>query len=107
MSKFLPLAALLFLCACATSPASLAQTRVEKTVLSSKSAETVATCVAENLTGDAQLRSLGDHYWVIRYTFGTPRHRWDFTNTADGSIAELRSTGLAGSGADRVEECAG
>src|SRR3546814_3651415 len=87
--------AVLLLGGCATTPAGLQSTRVEATVSSSKSSADFATCVAEHLMGDAELRSSGDHYWVLRSVFGVPRHRRDFTPSDSGSVAELRSTGLA------------
>src|SRR3546814_2699983 len=98
--------AVLLLGGCATTPAGLQSTRVEATVSSSKSSADFATCVAEHLMGDAELRSSGDHYWVLRSVFGVPRHRWDFTPSDSGSVAELRSTGLAGAGQDKVRDCA-
>lgn len=91
---------------CATSAGGLYKTGVKRTVLSNKPSSDFATCVAESLQGDAQLRSSGDHYWVLRMVLDVPRHRWDFTPTPEGSKAELRSTGLAGAGADKVEACA-
>lgn len=91
---------------CATTPAGLGATDVKATVSSQKSANEFAVCVAETLAGETQLRSNGDHYWVLREVMGVPRHRWDFHSTDNGSIAELRSTGAAGSGQDRVETCA-
>jgi hypothetical protein len=96
----------LALAGCATTPAGLAETRVERTIMSSKSAEEFAVCVAEHLPGGAELRSFAGKYWVLIEVFGTPRHRWDFTATENGSIAELRSTGLAGSEANKVQNCA-
>src|SRR3546814_6096623 len=49
--------AVLLLGGCATTPAGLQSTRVEATVSSSKSSADFATCVAEHLMGDAELRS--------------------------------------------------
>src|SRR5690606_3908537 len=94
------------LAGCATSSAGLYETSVKRTVLSQKSSSEFATCVAEAFTGDSQLRSSGDHFWVLRMVLDVPRHRWDFTPTPTGSKAELRSTGLAGAGTDKVESCA-
>lgn len=91
---------------CATSAAGLYETSVKKTVLSSRTSQAFATCVAESLVGAAQLRSDGDHYWVLRMVLDIPRHRWDFTPTPAGSKAELRSTGFAGDGEDKVRACA-
>lgn len=103
-----PTAALaaLALAGCATTPAGLAETRVEKTISSEKTPEAFAVCVAENLPGSVELRSLEGRYWVLIEVFGTPRHRWDFTPSATGSIAELRSTGIAGSESGKVQDCA-
>lgn len=98
--------AALALTGCATTPAGLADTRVEKTILSDKTPEAFAVCVAESLPGMAELRSLEGRYWVLMEVFGTPRHRWDFKPTESGSVAELRSTGLAGSESGKVERCA-
>lgn len=106
MQRVLPLVSAVALAGCATTPAGLADTRVEKTVASSKSSQAFANCVADNLPGDVQIRSEGAHYWVMIYTFDTPRHRWDFTPTTEGSVAQLRSTGLAGAMTGTVEKCA-
>lgn len=96
----------LLIAGCATTPAGLSQTRVEATVPSDKPAAAFATCVAESLAGNAELRSDGTRYWVLRSVAGTPRHRWDFIPAGDGSIAELRSTALAGGAQDKVRACA-
>lgn len=104
--RLLILPAVLAVAGCATSAAGLYATRVEKTVTSTKTPQSFATCVAEAFAGDVQLRSEGDHYWVLRVIMDVPRHRWDFTPTATGSLAELRSTGLAGAGEDKVRACA-
>jgi len=104
--KRLIIIAALALAGCATTPAGLSKTRVEKTIASAKPAAAFATCFAESLPGTPELRSLDGKYWVLIEVFGTPRHRWDFTPTANGSVAELRSTGLAGAESGKVERCA-
>ena len=93
---------------CATSPAGLAQMGVEETLQSKKSAQDFATCVAEILQGQAELRGSGDHYWVLRENgWGVPIVRWDFKNVVTGgSIAELRATAIIGAGKDKVRGCA-
>lgn len=91
---------------CATSPAGLYATRIEKVIESPKPPNAFAICVAEVLGGDTELRSDGSHYWVMRNVAGVPRHRWDFTPQPNGSKAELRSTGIVGAGADKVQSCA-
>lgn len=96
----------LLLAGCASSSAGLYSTGVKSTVESEKTSQQFATCVAEALMGDTELRSDGEHYWVLRMVMGVPRHRWDFTPTATGSKAELRSTGLAGAGEDKARDCA-
>lgn len=96
----------LLLAGCATTPAGLMDTRVETTVASSKTTAEFANCTADALAGSVDVRSQGEHYWVIRNVWGTPRHRWDFHPTETGSRAELRSTGLAGAGEDKVRDCA-
>lgn len=103
--KQLCIVAALALAGCATTPAGLAETRVEKSVTSQKTAQVFALCVAENVSG-AILRDDGARYWVLLEVFGTPRHRWDFIPTETGSIAELRSTGIAGDESGSVEDCA-
>lgn len=101
------LIAAVMLTGCATTPAGLSGTRVEKVIESGKTPQSFATCVAESLAGEVQLRSEGEHYWVLRIVYGVPRHRWDFTaRPSGGSKAELRSTGLTGAGADKVQSCA-
>lgn len=92
--------------ACASTPAGLYETDVKEVVTSSKTPASFATCYAESIAGEAQLRSEGEHYWVLRIVMGLPRHRWDFTPTATGSKAELRSTGIAGAGKDKLKACA-
>ncbi len=104
--KTAPLIIIAALAGCATSGAGLYKTDIKKTVYSEKPSSEFAVCVAEALGGSVELRSSGEHYWVMRIIFDTPRHRWDFTPVPGGSKAELRSTGLAGSGAGKVEACA-
>lgn len=104
--RIIIIAACIALTGCASTSAGLYETAVRKTVDSSKNAQQFATCAVENFAGDAQLRSEGERYWIIRMVMDVPRHRWDFTPTATGSKAELRSTGLAGSGDDKVQGCA-
>jgi hypothetical protein len=106
--RILGLMIALVLSGCAASPAGLARTAVKSTVPSNKSAQEFATCVAEVVLEQAELRGSGDHYWVLRENgVGIPVVRWDFTNqVAGGSIAELRATAYAGAAKDKVRACA-
>ena len=52
---------------CATSAAGLARTDVEMRLTSAKSSQAVATCAAEAMIGNNQLRNEGDHYWILRF----------------------------------------
>lgn len=103
--KQLVLIAALAVSGCATTAAGLSETRVEKTFESAKPAEAFALCAAENIAS-SNMRSDGTRHWVLIEVYGVPRHRWDFTPTATGSRAELRSTGFGGSGSGAVERCA-
>lgn len=92
---------------CATTPAGLAKTNVERTVTSEKSSANFATCAAEHFNGDVTLRSSGDHYWILISIHDYPRYRWDFRPSGAGSIAEGRSTGLTGGGTPKaIKRCA-
>ena len=93
---------------CATSSASLGQMGVEFTVPSSKTAQQFATCAAEILQGEVELRGSGDHWWILRSNmWDVPIVRWDFKGQPNGgSIAELRATAIAGAGKDKVQRCA-
>lgn len=97
--------AALALSGCATTSAGLAETAVEQTVASPKSAEAFAVCVAESLPGGAQLRSLDGKFWVLVEVFGVPRYRADFLPTETGSIALLRSTAATGWKRSEVARC--
>lgn len=99
------LSLVVFAAGCASTPAGLLETRVEESIVSQKTPQNFATCVAENMAGDVELRSAEGRYWVLVSVFDTPRHRWDFSETPNGSIAELRSTGFAGAGKGTVENC--
>src|SRR3546814_4944428 len=79
--------AVLLLGGCATTPAGLQSTRVEATVSSSKSSADFATCVAEHLMGDAELRSSGDHYWVLRSVFSSEEHTSELQSLKRNSYA--------------------
>ena len=98
------LIAALALAGCATTPAGLAKTNVEKTFTSTKTALAWATCVAEN-TPEAELRSDGTRHWVLVSEFGVPRIRWDFIPTEGGSIVEQRTTAFIGKQSRMVEKC--
>jgi hypothetical protein len=106
--KNVMLVALLALSGCATSAAGLGRTNVEMTVTSQKPSQAFATCVAEALIGNNQLRNEGDHYWILRFNgYGIAVSRWDFKpNPAGGSIAELRATISINTGDERVKACA-
>jgi hypothetical protein len=93
---------------CATSSAGLSQMGVEYSYPSEKSAQDFATCAAELMHGQVELRGSGDHWWLLRPNgFGVPIVRWDFTEKpGGGSIAELRATAVAGAAKDKVARCA-
>jgi hypothetical protein len=75
---------------------------------SSKSAAAWATCSAEHMIGNPQLRGEGNHWWIIRTNgYDVPVVRWDFTDIPEGgSRAELRATININSGDERVRGCA-
>ena len=80
---------------------------MEATLHSSKQPAAWATCVAERLAADVELRNDGTKFWIIRSNwYGSPIHRWDFIPTESGSRAELRSSININSGETRVKECA-
>lgn len=103
--KKITLLAALALSGCATTPAGLAQTDLEETVKSTKTAAAFATCLAENMAS-ASLRNEGARYWVLVEILGTPRFRYDFTDTDKGSIAEVRSTAIGGAATKELKACA-
>lgn len=103
--KHITALAALALAGCTTTAAGLAQTSVEKAFQSKKSAAALATCVADNSTGDADIRNDGTRYWVIVSASGIARTRWDFIPTATGSTAELRTTALIGKQWAAIEPC--
>ena len=97
----------LFLTGCATSSAGLERSNVEATLHSTKTPQAWATCVAESMIGNTQLRNDGDHYWVLRISgYGIPYVRWDFRPEGSGSRAELRASFGYGRAEDRVRACA-
>lgn len=102
--KQLCIIAAIALTGCATTAAGLAETRVKRTITSEKDAKAFALCVAENMTS-SEYRTDGERHWVLIQVYGVPRHRWDFTPSENGSVAELRSTGLAGAGTGDAERC--
>jgi hypothetical protein len=97
----------LSLSGCAMSAKGLEKSDLDMSVQSAKSAKDFATCSAETMIGNNQLRSEGDHYWILRFNgYGIPVARWDFKPTHGGSIAELRSTIGINSGDERIRACA-
>lgn len=96
------------LAGCATSAGGLQRSQVETTIDSAKSPQAFATCVAEVLIGNNQLRNDGDHYWVLRLNgYGVPTARWDFLPRPEGgSRAELRASVSINTGDDKVRRCA-
>jgi hypothetical protein len=104
MEKTLIIAALA-LAGCATTPSGVAKTEIEGTIPSAKSAQAFATCVAESLPATAQFRQNGNGY-VIVVEVGFRLFRADFTPTASGSVAELRSTGPTDWEGREVVQCA-
>lgn len=104
--RYLPLA-FLALAGCTMSASGLSKTEVEQTLTSTKSPQAFATCAAETMIGNPQLRGEGDHYWILRMNgYGVPTARWDFTATGTGSRAELRSSIPVNTGDERVKACA-
>ena len=108
MKKTVIAMSLMALAGCAFSPAGLGRMPVEHTLASNKPAQVFATCVAEILQGQAELRGSGSHYWILRENgYGVPIVRWDFTDQPNGgSLAELRASGLFGAAKDKVQRCA-
>lgn len=105
--KAIILAAGLSLGGCTMSAKGLANSDLDMTVASTKSAQAFATCSAESMIGNNQLRNDGDHYWILRTNmYGVPITRWDFKPTPNGSIAELRSSLGVNVGDERVKACA-
>lgn len=110
MTKRLTVPALLMLLlgGCATSASGVAATEVEQTLTSGKSAQAWATCFAESLAGNNELRGAGDHWWVLRMSQYGVMARWDFRDRPEGgSVAELRSTPhVGGNGVEKARNCA-
>lgn len=106
--KLLTLPLLLALGGCAMSSAGLSKSDLDMTIPSTKSPQIFATCVAETMIGDPQIRSDGTNYWIIRFNgYQIPVARWDFKPSSDGgSVAELRSTIGINTGDERVKACA-
>lgn len=95
------------LAGCATSPAGLYKSKVEKTFTSSKAPQAVATCAADNLKHNTQMRNDGDHYWVLRYNgYNIPQIRWDFLpREGGGTTVELRTSIDIMSGDEVIRAC--
>lgn len=108
MKKLILLIAPAALAGCAMSAKGLGETNVEMTLESEKSSQAWATCVAEALAGNTQLRNDGDHYWVLRYNgYNVAVSRWDFRPQPEGgSRAELRATISINTGDEKVRACA-
>lgn len=104
MKKLIAIA-VVALSGCTTTAAGLAETSVEKTFQSDKTARALATCVAENSSGVVDLRDDGTRYWVIVSASGIPRTRWDMFPTGTGSTAELRTTAIVGKQWAAIEPC--
>lgn len=100
-------AACVALSGCATSAAGLYQSKVEQTFTSNKEPQVVATCAAEALIGNNQLRNDGNHYWVLRFNgYGVPQIRWDFLpRQGGGTTVELRTSIDINSGDEKVRSC--
>lgn len=92
---------------CATSSAGLYRTAVDLRLESDKTPQQVATCAAETMIGNPDLRNEGDHYWVLRTNgYAIPVARWDFMpRPGGGTIVELRATININSGDERVRAC--
>ena len=94
------------LSACAMSASGLYRSSVEQTFTSTRSPQSVATCVAESLNGNVQMRNDGQHYWVLRYNgYQVPQIRWDFLPTEAGTRVELRTSIDIASGDEKVRAC--
>lgn len=102
------LSASALLAGCATTAAGLGRSDVEQVIDSDKPSQAFATCVAESLRWNVQLRNEGDHYWVMRINgYGTPTVRWDFhPREGGGSRAELRTSIPVMGGDEKVRACA-
>jgi len=104
--RYLVVLAVLPLSACAMSAGGLARTAVDQTYTSTKTPQSVATCVVESLNGDNVIRNDGDHYWVLRMNgYGVPQTRWDFVPTPSGTTVELRMSIPIASGDEKVRAC--
>ncbi|MFN3943918.1 MAG: hypothetical protein ACK4K7_03165 [Allosphingosinicella sp.] len=92
---------------CTTSAAGLERGRLRMTVDSPKSPQAFATCSADTMIGNVQLRGEGDHWWVLRFNgYGVPVTRWDFrAKPGGGTTAELRSSIPINTGDERVRNC--
>jgi len=103
------LAALLSLglSACATTSAGLYESDVEETFTSTRAPSTVATCAADRMRGDTDVRNDGGHYWVVRKnTYGVPTARWDFYPAESGGTRiELRQSIGINAGVGDVRAC--
>ena len=98
---------LLGLSGCATSAAGLADSKVEMTLTGARPPKVVATCVADKLIGNNQLRDDGTNYWILRLNmYGFPVSRWDFKPDGNGgTVAELRASLSINTGDERVKAC--
>lgn len=104
--RYLVILAALPLSACAMSASGLYRSPVEQTFTSARSPQSVATCVAESLNGNVQMRNNGEHYWVLRFNgYQVPQIRWDFLPRDGGSTVELRTSINIASGDDKVRAC--
>src|SRR5262245_23199803 len=92
----------------ATSGAALAPSLIEIDLESAKTSEAWASCAAQALDGDVEVRNQGDHFWLIHSNgYRTPVARWDFwPRNGGGSRAELRSSVRIETGEARVRSCA-
>ena len=92
---------------CATSGTGLSRMEAATVYHSSQPARAFATCVAESLLWDADLRGDGSHYWILRNNAGLSGTRWDFIDQPyGGSVAELHATSIASAARDKVRACA-
>jgi len=107
--RLVVLATVVLLPGCATSAAGLADSAVEETIISSKTAQQFAECAVDNMSGSTDIRGSGDHFYVLRFSgYQVPYARWDFrARPGGGSIAELRRANVSvGSGEGDVRNCA-
>lgn len=106
--RYLLLAPVMGLAACATTGAGLGRTDVEDVLASTKAPAEVAQCASSRLAGRPRVRD-GENrsYWLARNNgYGVPVTRWDFIPVGNGTRVERRTTiGFVNSGAGDIRSC--